>query len=127
AIFETDQAVEADMREIPYSPFQPRPKASEWRWLDYSEAVPEIQKPASRLYEAIKKTAPIDQGTGATFAALADRGLVDVDWRDTNVWGQRKPYLRLTPTGRRPARPSPGAERCKAPPAGTPPGWHWRG
>ena len=56
AIFETDQAVEADMRSIPYRPFQSRPKASEWRWLEYSEAVPEIGKPASRLYEAIKKT-----------------------------------------------------------------------
>ena len=85
AIFETDQAVEADMRSIPYRPFQSRPKASEWRWLEYSEAVPEIGKPASRLYEAIKQTALIDQGTGATFAALADRSLVDVDWRDTNA------------------------------------------
>ena len=71
AIFETDQAVEADMRSIPYRPFQSRPKASEWRWLEYSEAVPEIGKPASRLYEAIKKTAPIDQGTGATFSHVA--------------------------------------------------------
>jgi hypothetical protein len=126
AIFEADQAVEADMRSIPYRPFQSRPKASEWRWLEYSEAVPEIGKPASRLYEAIKKTAPIDQGTGATFAALADRGLVDVDWRDTNVWGQRKPYLRLTPTGRRLARSWTGAKVFKAPPAGTLREWHWR-
>jgi hypothetical protein len=126
AIFETDQAVEADMRSIPYRPFQSRPKASEWRWLEYSEAVPEIGKPAARLYEAIKKTAPIDQGTGATFAALADRGLVDVDWRDTNVWGQRKPYLQLTPTGRRLARSWTGANAFKAPPAGTLREWHWR-
>src|SRR5207245_2617273 len=90
--FELLGEADAVMRSIPYGPFQSRRKASEWRWLEYSEAVPEIGKPASRLYEAIKKTAPIDQGTGATFAALADRGLVDVDWRDTNVWGQRKPY-----------------------------------
>ena len=55
AIFETDQAVEADMRAIPYRPFQPRPKASEWRWLEYSEPVPEIQKPASRLYTAYQE------------------------------------------------------------------------
>jgi hypothetical protein len=79
AVFTVDQELEAEMRNLPYRPFQSRPKASEWRWLEYSEPVPEINKPASRLYAAIKKTAPIDQGTGATFAALADRGLVEVD------------------------------------------------
>jgi hypothetical protein len=36
-IFEVDQSVEAEMRQLPYRPFQPRPKASEWRWLEYSE------------------------------------------------------------------------------------------
>jgi hypothetical protein len=39
AIFEIDQEVEADMRAISYRPFQERPKASEWRWLDYLELV----------------------------------------------------------------------------------------
>ena len=104
AIFAVDQELEAEMRKLPYRPFQPRPKASEWRWLEYSEPVPEIQKLASRLYSAIKKTVPIDQGTVATFAALADRGLVNVDWREYNVHGQRTPYIRLTPAGRRLAR-----------------------
>ena len=66
AVFTVDQELEAEMRSLPYRPFQSRPKASEWRWLEYSEPVPEINKPASRLYAAIKKTAPIDQGTGAT-------------------------------------------------------------
>jgi hypothetical protein len=126
AIFAVDQELEAEMRSLPYRPFQPRPKASEWRWLEYSEPVPEIDKPASQLYAAIKKTAPIDQGTGATFAALADRGLVEVDWREQNVWGQRKPYIRLTPTGRRLARSWTGQKAQKAPPAGTLREWHWR-
>ena len=126
AVFETDQAVEADIRSIPYRPFQPRPKASEWRWLEYSEPVPEIAKPASRLYAAIKKSAPIDQGTGATFAALADRGLVEVRWGEFNVHGQRKPDLRLTAAGRRLARSWTGQKPYKAPPAGTLKEWHWR-
>jgi hypothetical protein len=126
AIFETDQAVEADIRSIPYRPFQPRPKASEWRWLEYSEAVPEIGKPASRLYVAIEKSAPIDQGTGATFAALADRRLVEVRWGAYNVHGQRKPDLRLTAAGRRLARSWTGVKAFKAPPAGTLKEWHWR-
>jgi hypothetical protein len=30
AIFETDQEVEAEIRDLPYRPFQPRPKVSEW-------------------------------------------------------------------------------------------------
>jgi len=38
-------------------------------------ARPEAMKPASRLYEAIKRVAAIDQGTGSTFAAPADRSL----------------------------------------------------
>jgi hypothetical protein len=126
AIFTVDQELETEMRNLPYRPFQPRPKASEWRWLEYSEPVPEINKPASRLYTAIKKAAPIDQGTGATFAALADRGLVQVEWRELNVWGQRKPYLRLTPAGRKLARSWTGAKAYKAPPAGTLREWHWR-
>ena len=126
AIFTVDQALEAEMRLIPYRPFQPRPKASEWRWLEYSEPVPEIDKPASRLYESIKQAAPIDQGTGATFAALADRGLIEVDWRERNVWGQRKPYIRLTPAGRRLARSWTGQKAYEAPPAGTLREWHWR-
>jgi hypothetical protein len=40
AIFETDQATEADMRSIPFSPFRDRSKASEWRWMEYSEPIP---------------------------------------------------------------------------------------
>jgi hypothetical protein len=72
------------MRSIPFSPFHDRPKASEWRWMAYSEPIPILNKPASRLYEAIKKAAKIDQGTGSTFDALAARGLVQV--------GVRGPY-----------------------------------
>ncbi len=126
AIFEVDQAVEADMRSLPFSPFHERPKASEWRWLEYSEPVPEINKPASRLYAAIKKAAAIDQGTGSTFAALADRELVEVDWRDPDIWGKAKPYIRLRPAGRKLARFWTGQKAYKAPPPGTLREWHWR-
>jgi hypothetical protein len=114
------------MRSIPHRPFQPRPKASEWRWLEYSEPAPEIGKPASRLYVAIEKSEPIDQGTGATFAVLADRGLVEVRWGGYNVHRQRKPDLRLTAAGRRLARSWTGVKAFKAPPAGTLKEWHWR-
>jgi hypothetical protein len=103
----------AEMRSIPYQPFQQRPKASERRWLEYSEALPEIQKPASRLYTAIKKAAPIDQGTGSTFRALADRGLIQVEEREYNIHGQRTPYIRLTTAVRKLVRAWTGARPTK--------------
>ena len=83
AIFETDLAVEADMRSIPFSPFHERPKASEWRWLEYSEPIPIIGKDASRLHAAIKKAPKIVQGTRSTFDALAARRLVCTRCRST--------------------------------------------
>jgi hypothetical protein len=122
AIFQTDQAVEADMRSIPFSPSYNRPKASEWRWMEYSEPIPIINKPASRLYAAIKKTSKIDQGTGSTFIALADRGLIQAAERGPD----RYTHIRLTPTGRKLVRSWTGAKAYKAPPAGTLREWHWR-
>jgi len=122
AIFDTDQAVEADMRSIPFSPFQDRPKASEWRWMEYCEPIPLIGKAASRLYAAIKKASKIDQGTGSTFDALAARGLVQVQPRGADGY----PHLRITPAGRRLVRSWTGAKAYKAPPAGTLKEWHWR-
>jgi hypothetical protein len=126
AIFKVDQEVESENAPDRFRPFQPRPKASEWRWLEYSEPVHEIIKPASRLYEAIENAAPIDQGTGSTFRALADRGLIEVEEREFNVHGQPKPYVRLTPAGRRLARSWTGQQAYKAPPPGTLREWHWR-
>ena len=126
AIFETDQEAEAAMRSIPYRPFEQRPKASEWRWLEYSEGVPEAGRPPSALYSRIKKLKLVDQGTGSTFSALADRGLVEVNWHGRNVWGQLKPHVRLTPAGRRLGRSWTGTKAYKAPPSGTLKEWHWR-
>jgi hypothetical protein len=120
AIFDTDQSVEADTRAI--WRFETRPKASDWRWLEYSEPIAEIGKPASRLYAAIKKSARIDQGTGSTFQALADRGLIQVRVRGLNNYA----HIRMTPAGRKLVRSWTGQRAYKAPPAGTLREWHWR-
>jgi hypothetical protein len=64
----------------PYRPFQQRPKASEWRWLEYVEPVPILGFDGSPLWKRINKLGMVDQGTGSTFSALADRGLVNVRW-----------------------------------------------
>src|ERR1700720_3421238 len=87
------------MRDLPYRPFQPRPKASEWRWLEYAEPVPILGRDGSPLWKRIKKLEPVDQGTGSTFNALADRGLVSVQWHRVNVHGQGVPHLRMSPKG----------------------------
>jgi hypothetical protein len=126
AIFETDQETEAAIRSIPYRPFEQRPKASEWCWLEYSKGVPEAGRPATALYTRIKKLELVDQGTGSTFSALADRGLVEVNWHGRDVWGQLRPYVRLTPAWRRLGRSWTGAKAYTALPAGTLKEWHWR-
>src|SRR5437868_4923568 len=120
AIFETDQAVEADMRSIPYRPFQSRPKASEWRWLEYATgSVP------TALYKRLSRGKLIDQGTGSTFEALRARGLVLLRY-ERGVFGEEIPFIRLTTNGRRLARAWTGAKAHKAPPPGTLKEWHWR-
>jgi hypothetical protein len=126
AIFETDQEVEAEMRDLPYRPFQPRPKASDWRWLEYAEPLLIIGKPASSLWARIKKLGMVDQGTGSTFSALADRGLIDVQWQRVNVHGQGVPHLCMTTKGRQLARSWTGTKAYKAPSPGTLREWHWR-
>jgi hypothetical protein len=122
AIFDTDQSIEADMHRIPFIPLHYRPKASEWRWMEYSDPIPEIFKPASRLYAAIKQAARIDQGTGSTFAALAERGLIQVQERGPDHYL----HIRMTPAGRKLVRSWAGAKAYMPPPAGTLQKWHWR-
>jgi hypothetical protein len=90
--------------------------------LEYSDPIPEAMKPASRLYEAIKKVAKIDQGSGSTFAALAERGLVQVQIRGPDSYT----HIRMTPAGRKLVRSWTGAKVFKAAPGGTLREWHWR-
>jgi hypothetical protein len=103
AILETDQAIEAEMRQLRFSRFRDAPEPSEWRWLEYSEPVPIINKPASRLYVAIKKAVKIDQGTGSTFTALADRGLIQVQERGPD----HNTHIRMTPPDASSSAPGP--------------------
>jgi hypothetical protein len=112
------------MRDLPYRPFQPLPKASEWRWLEYAEPVPILGRDGSPLWKRIKKLCLVDQGTGSTFSA--DRGLVSVQWHRINVHGQGVPHLRISTKGRQLARSWTGRKADKAPPAGTLKEWHWR-
>jgi hypothetical protein len=67
AIFETDQEVEAEMRDLPYRPFQQRPKASEWRWLEFAEPVPILGRDGSPLW---KNTGPRTKADREAIAAF---------------------------------------------------------
>jgi hypothetical protein len=78
-------------------------------------------KPASRLYEAIKRVAAIDQGTGSTFAAPADRSLVHVRVRGPD--GYR--HVRMTTAGRKLVQSWTGRQNAyKAARPGTLKEWH---
>ena len=68
----------------------------------------------------------VDQGTGSTFSALADRGLVSIQWHRINVHGQGVPHLCMSTKGRQLARSWTSAKAYKAPPAETLKEWHWR-
>lgn len=74
----------------------------------------------------IKKLGLVNQGTGSTFCALGDRGLVNVQWHRVDVRGQGVPHLRMTTNGRKLARSWTGAKAYRAPPSGTLKEWHWR-
>jgi len=75
------------------------PTALKWRWLEYAQPVPIVGFDGSPLRKRIKKLGLIDQGTRSTFSALADRGLVSVQWHRVNVHGQGMPHLRMRTTG----------------------------
>ena len=71
------------MRSIPFSPFHERPKASEWRWLEYSEPIPIIGTDASRLHAAIKTRLPPKQWV-----------LADAYGNETRRVGLNRPWSR---------------------------------
>jgi len=51
------------MRELLYRPFQPRPRACEWGWLEHAEPVPMFGREGSPLWKRIKKLGMVDKGT----------------------------------------------------------------
>ena len=69
----------------------------------------------------------VDQGTGSTFSALADRGLVSVQWhRDQRARPGRAAPAHVDRGAAAQRAPGPGGKAYKAPPAGTLKEWHWR-
>lgn len=83
------------------------PPASEWRWIEYGpRELPKLLNYDPELRADLGTQGLVDQGAGATWNALADRGLVQREWRPINLgrWRGQTLFVQLTRQGRALAR-----------------------
>ncbi len=111
ALYECDQASEAERRDRAARGYYDRTPASEWRWQMYGPTAP-----PEPLYQALRRAGLVDPGTGATWQALQTRGLV-------LTRTLREPLgdflqVQITPLGRKLVRAATNQPRPKAPPKG---------
>lgn len=112
ALYDCDQAKEAERRMSASRGFYDRTPASEWRFVMYGPVAP-----PSALYTALRSAGLVDSGTGSTWQALEDRGLVQCRYvRDP--LGVQLLEVQITPAGRKLIRAATGEQRPKPPPKG---------
>ena len=112
ALYECDQATEADRRAAAARGFYDRRPASEWRWQMYGPVAP-----PSQLYEQLRLAGLVDAGTGSTWSSLERRGLVRCSYvRD--AFGVQLLQVQITPAGRKMVRVGLGQQAPRRPPAG---------
>jgi len=112
ALYDCDQATETERRERAARGHWDRTPASEWRWQMYGPVAP-----PSQLYTALHSAGLVDPGTGATWQALENRGLVGCRIvRD--AFGAPLLEVQITPAGRKAVRAASGEQRPKPPPKG---------
>ncbi|WP_430912183.1 hypothetical protein [Methylobacterium sp. sgz302541] len=88
------------------------PPAGRWRWIEYGPVGAKwLDGPGSRLLRAkLAESGMVSQGTGATWAALAERGLLTTRYEHTGLIDTRSRrairslMVRLTTDGRKVAR-----------------------
>lgn len=122
AIFKADQEAEEYERSAWTRGRRSQP-ASIWRWIKY-EGVGDSGN--SKLRRALKEQNLIDPGTGATFEALEQRGLIDCKYE--KLYGPGEPstlFVKLTTVGRRLVRHATGEKTPKKLPVGILQEWHW--
>src|SRR5262245_57050457 len=95
ALYDCDQATEASRRERASRGFYDRTPASEWRWQMYGPV-----SPPSQLYTALRGSEIVDPGTGATWQALEDRGLLRCR-HVPDAFGVKLLEVQITPAGRK--------------------------
>lgn len=112
ALYDCDQAKESELRQRAARGFYDRTPASEWRWQMYGPVAP-----PSALYTALRSANLVDPGTGATWQALEDRGLVRCRTA-SDAFGAPLLEVQITPAGRKVVRAASGEQRPKPPPKG---------
>lgn len=112
ALYDCDQAKEAERRQCAVQGFYDRTPASEWRWVLYGPVAP-----PSALYSALRRVGLVDPGTGATWQALEERGLCRCRY-PRDAFGVQLLEVQITPVGRRAVRAATGEARSKQPPKG---------
>jgi len=125
AIYETDQEQEEHERGTWNRRGRPR-AAHEWRWMEYGTFYG-IHTPL-KMKIFLRKLQ--DEGTGSTFNALEQRGLIKCKYtwerRNGEQVDERLLMVQITKEGRKLVRSATGEQSKKALPAGTLREWHWR-
>lgn len=112
ALYDGDQATEAARRQRAARGFYDRTPASVWRWQLYGPT-----EPPTQLYSTLDRAGLVDQGTGATWRALASRQLVRCT-TITDPLGIELLQVQITTQGRTVVRAALGQQAPKRPPAG---------
>jgi len=124
AAYQTDQQVEQDRKRDYLRGTNDRRPAAEWRWLPYGCWEHWMGRPPTPLREQLANLDAklISEGTGSTWRALAQRGLLEVEDQLPylvadlpEVMHYTLPHIRLTPAGRKLARQLAGEVRTKKP------------
>ncbi len=118
AVYEVDQAQEANMKLAGARGRWNSTPASEWRWMPYNAS-------GAALLHRIQRAGYRDEGTGSTFAALERRGLVLCKYEPGSLGGPIL-FVQITKAGRKMVREALAIAPAKKLPVGTLREWHWR-
>lgn len=114
ALYDCDQSEENARRaRAARGDWFDRTPASEWRWMMYGPVLP-----PSMLYMKLSHAKLIDPGTGSTWQALEDRGLVQCRYIPDALNITTLLQVKITPAGRKLIRAARGEQRPKALPKG---------
>jgi hypothetical protein len=119
AVFELDQAKEADKRYWAARGRWSSTPASQWRWMPYNAA-------GAALLRRIQQAGYQDQGAGSTWEALERRGLVLCRYEPGSLGSGPILFVQITKAGRKLVREALSLKAPKALPVGTLREWHWR-
>jgi len=118
AVYEVDQAQEANVKWLGSQGRWNNTPASEWRWMPYNAS-------GAALLRKIQDAGYRDEGTGSTFAALERRGLVLCKYEPATLGGPIL-FVQITRAGRKMVREALTIAPAKKLPVGTLKERHWR-